>query len=185
MGFPDKLILNDKLVYGSKKVADGLNEFYKNKISDLITKIPKTNFDPIAHYKQKIKKPKKILKIKKINTSQLVKTIGNMKNTNSFGYYGISMSMIKNHIKVLSPLLLNLVNQVIEKEKFPENIKIQKVVPIAKNYDFLNPNSYRGINILSPISKIIENVLKNQIIEFLNTNNIIPLNHLGGIKGRS
>ena len=46
-------------------MADGLNEFYKNKISDLITKIPKTNFDPIAHYKQKIEKPKKILKIKK------------------------------------------------------------------------------------------------------------------------
>merc|ERR1712055_1058278 len=48
-----------------------------------------------------------------------------------------------------------------------------------------NPSDYRGINLLSPISKIIENILKIQILEFLNINNLIELNHLGGIKGRS
>merc|ERR1712055_597362 len=48
-----------------------------------------------------------------------------------------------------------------------------------------NPSDYRGINLLSPISKIIENILKIQILEFLNINNLIELNHLGVIKGRS
>ena len=35
------------------------------------------------------------------------------------------------------------------------------------------------------MSKIFENVFKIQILNFLNKNNIIELNHLGGIKGRS
>ena len=38
---------------------------------------------------------------------------------------------------------------------------------------------------LSPISKIFENVIKIQMLNFLNQNNVIELNHLGGIKGRS
>merc|ERR1712055_1268564 len=42
-----------------------------------------------------------------------------------------------------------------------------------------------GINLLSPLSKIFENVIKIQILIFLNKNKLIELNHLGGIKGRS
>merc|ERR1712055_1163265 len=42
-----------------------------------------------------------------------------------------------------------------------------------------------GINLLSPLSKIFENVIKYKYLIFLNKNKLIELNHLGGIKGRS
>ena len=38
---------------------------------------------------------------------------------------------------------------------------------------------------MSPLSKIFENIIKIQMLNFLNKNNIIELNHLGGIKNRS
>ena len=108
-----------------------------------------------------------------------------MKMTKSTGFHGISMQMINKIKNPILPLILNLINNIIEKQKFPDILKIQKVIPINKSGDFLNPSDYRGINLLSPLSKFFENVLKIQILEFLDNNKLIELNHLGGIKGRS
>ena len=108
-----------------------------------------------------------------------------MKMTKSTGFHGISMQMINKIKNPILPLILNLINNIIEKQKFPDILKIQKVIPINKSGDFLNPSDYRGINLLSPLSNFFENVLKIQILEFLDNNKLIELNHLGGIKGRS
>ena len=47
------------------------------------------------------------------------------------------------------------------------------------------PSSYRGINILPAIGKIIDKCLCVQIIQHLNENNLIPDQHHGGIKNKS
>ena len=75
----------------------------------------------------------------------------NMKATNSSGYHGISMKLIKNQKNSLLPLILNMINQIIHTKIFPQILKIQKVIPICKNNIFLDPSSYRGINLLSPL----------------------------------
>ena len=108
-----------------------------------------------------------------------------MNFTKSTGYHGISMEMIKKIQNPILPLILKLINQIINTIFFPNILKIQKVIPINKSGKFIDPSDYRGINLLSPLSKIFEKVIKIQILNYLNKNNLIYLNHLGGIKGRS
>ena len=48
-----------------------------------------------------------------------------------------------------------------------------------------DPLSFRPINLLSHLSKIIEKVWQNQILDYLKYNKLIPQQHHGGIKGRS
>ena len=54
--------------------------------------------------------------------------------------------------------MLNLINQTIIQSKITEILKISKIIPIPKANDYLQLNNYRGINIFSPISKLIEKV---------------------------
>ena len=49
---------------------------------------------------------------------------------------------------------------------------------------FKNLNNYRGVHILSPISKVIEKVMAEQIIEYLNNNDYLIQNHQRGLKRR-
>ena len=47
--FPEKLIFNNTIYNGSKKVAEELNKFFVKKVQNKIKSIPKNNFDPIKH----------------------------------------------------------------------------------------------------------------------------------------
>ena len=94
------------------------------------------------------------------------------------------MKMLLNIRKSIEPVLLNLVNCCIYNSDFPKNIKINKIIPIAKDTDHLSPSHYRSINIFSPISKIIEKCWAIQIDKYLVDNNYLPDNHQGGIKGQ-
>ena len=51
--------------------------------------------------------------------------------------------------------------------------------------DRLDPSNYRQVNILSPLSKIMEKIWVIQINKFMVKNKLIPLNYQGSIKGRS
>ena len=89
--------------------------------------------------------------------------------------------------KSTQPIILRLINQVIKTGTFPQNLKISRIIPILKNgqNEKLDPSSYRPVNLLSPISKLIGKVWTMQINKFLSKNEIIDNNNQGSIKGRS
>ena len=83
------------------------------------------------------------------------------------------------------PLLLKLTNNIIETSKFPECLKIIKIMPIPKSNDYLRCDNYRPINLVSPISKIIEKVWNKYILNHLKQNKLIKKYHQGSLKNRS
>ena len=64
--------------------------------------------------------------------------------------------------KSLEPILLNLINIIIKEEKFPDILKINKIIPIPKENNYLEPEHFRSINIFNPISKLIANAGANK-----------------------
>ena len=56
-----------------------------------------------------------------------------MKITKSTGFHGISMEMIKNIQNPILPLILKLINQIINTKIFPD---------ILKSGNFINPSDY-------------------------------------------
>ena len=59
------------------------------------------------------------------------------------------------------------------------------MTPIFKKWDKQSTNNYRPISILSTISKIVEKILSNQIIDFLETNSISTDCQFGFRRGRN
>ena len=83
--------------------------------------------------------------------------------SNSMGCDLIPMKFLKIIFPLVDSVILHVINTMIMSSEFPKLWKIARVVPIAINND---KNSLRPISVLPCISKIAENVLKSQIINY-------------------
>ena len=60
---PNRIVINGKMIDGSKKMASKLNRFFINKIEKIRKEIPVTNNDQLTKFKENIRKPKKDIAI--------------------------------------------------------------------------------------------------------------------------
>ena len=126
------------------------------------------------------------MELRSINMTELRDILKRMKPTKSTGTDTINMKIIKLIEKTLEPAILNIINTSITTNTYPDNLKIQKILPTLKSgKDETQPLSFRPINILQSFSKIIEYAVMDQTKEHLYNNNLIPSEHSGGLKGNS
>ena len=84
------------------------------------------------------------------------------------------------------PILLTfLVNDSIKQGIVLDLFKVSCVIPIYKNGDSTNPSNYRPIAILPSLNKILERIVYDQLINFLNKHNIIHKHQFGFRKNHS
>ena len=186
---PPTRILNDgEIVTDPAKIAEIMNKAYIRKPMDIVNEIPKTNKDPLINYKKLVEGKKQTLsfELKTINMEDLRKIVRKFKSTTSAGTDSINMKIIKENMKTIEPALLNIVNTSITMNTYPDNLKTQLILPALKpQKDSLKPLSYRPINIIETIGKIIETAVKDQTMEYLTENELIPSQHNGGLPNNS
>ena len=68
---------------------------------------------------------------------------------------------------IISPILCNLVNKSVLTGKFPDSLKIAKIIPLYKGGARSACKNYRPISILPFLNKIFEKVVKNNCITIL------------------
>lgn len=105
-----------------------------------------------------------------------------LKKNNSFKDT-ISSNSLKNNAHLIVPHLVQLFNNSLRNGTFPQELKQSRIIPIFKDGDPLQATNYRPISILPSISKILESILYDRMIEFLNKNNIIHDNQFGFQRG--
>ena len=183
---PAIIVEDGKTKTTSKQIADSLNFNMIKKNIKLYREIPDSKTDWKVNYKKLVGKTKPKFTLKSIDMSTLRKTINNMRATPSTGVDLISMKTLKNLMKPLENSLLNLVNTTIGTTNYPSQLKKSKVIPLLKQGKPENlPGSYRGVNILPAIGKIVDKVIYSQLLKHLEVNKLIPESHHGGIQGRS
>ena len=60
-----------------------------------------------------------------------------------------------------------IINQSFITGKYPDALKISKVIPIHKSRDTCDLNNYRPISLLSIFDKIMEKLMHKRLYEFL------------------
>ena len=65
--------------------------------------------------------------------------------------------------------------------QFPQIWKLARISPIPKNYSPSSEEELRLISIFPALSKIFEKVVVKQIVEFIETNNLLP-ESMGGFR---
>ena len=131
----DRIISNNEMIIGSKKTSEVINNYFIEKVKNLKSKLKAPMEDPMINFNKNIKTPDKLLNIKEIDMNQLKTIFNKIKKSNSASSDKISGNMLKLIKQSILPLILTLVNNTIKSKKFPNKIKIQKIVPKWKNME--------------------------------------------------
>lgn len=111
--------------------------------------------------------------------------INNFKNKNSCGFDMISIKVLKVLSPQISEHLAHLINLSITSGKFPSVLKIAKVIPVHKKNAVDDISNYRPISLLSTLSKVIEKLVFNRMLDYLNRFSLITESQHGFRLNRS
>ena len=77
------------------------------------------------------------------------------------------------------------INLSISQGHFPDELKLDKVIPIYKSGDKQSIEYYRSISVLSFFSKILETIVANYVLNFLDQHAILYDHQFGFRRGHS
>ena len=116
--------------------------------------------------------------MKFLNLKKLIQN--NLKIESSPGYSDIPVKIFKNNKCKFLPILVKLFNLCFESGHIPLEWKYALVTPLYKGKGSKqNCNNYRGISVLSPISKIFESLISSQLSDFFLSNKLISTHQHG------
>ena len=116
----------------------------------------------------------------KITEKEVMQAIVKLKNGKSAGLDGVKYEMLKCGQSSLTPCIVKLFNHILSSGQYPKEWKNSYIKPPYKGDDPLNPSNYRGISIMSCISKLFSSVLNNRLqTSFFDKNKIINETQIG------
>ena len=110
--------------------------------------------------------------INPVNVTELSEIILSLNNS-SPGWDGLDTNIMKKSSGLIVHPLVYAINLCIEQGIFPKELKIAKIIPIYKSNDKQLITNYRPISILPVFSKLLERVLHNRLLSFVDCKNII------------
>ena len=111
--------------------------------------------------------------MKPIVEDEILKIISKFDKNKSPGHDGIGDLIVKRVANELTKPLAAIFNLSLSTVKVPDQLKIAKVIPIYKNDDDELFSNYRPVSVLPCFSKILERLIFNRCIEFIDKNNVL------------
>lgn len=108
-----------------------------------------------------------------ISENDVYKLVAKLKNKNTAGNDGINSKILKIMFPFISLPLTSMINSSVQYGIFPEMMKTALVIPLHKKGDVQIIDNYRQISLLTEISKILERVVYNLIISFIENHNLL------------
>ena len=121
------------------------------------------------------------------SAGKVAKVIKSLRSTEALGIDGIPVSILKKGSKVLASPIAHLINMSLASGKVPLGFKTGTVIPIykGKGKRCNDPASYRPVSLLPALSKILELVVKSDLVKHLKEVNGLPNSQFGFRTGRS
>ena len=124
--------------------------------------------------------------LKPVSSCELSKIVTAQKNLHSAGIDGVPGLVIKSCLSYIELPLLYLLNRSLREGKFPNSLKVSKVVPIFKNKGSKqNAQNYRPIAVQNQLARIFEKIFYDRMSAFLLKCDILSDDQHGFRPGRS
>ena len=111
--------------------------------------------------------------------------IKNLSNSKSLAVDELDNYAVKIAADVITRPLHHIITLSILQQRFPSQWKYSKVLPLHKKDSTLKAKNYRPVAILSPLSKILEKIVYEQLYNYFSRNRILHPNLHGYRKHRS
>ena len=164
-----KFLINNKETDNKQDISDSFNDFYVNLGSTLAYKLPHTNVDPISFMKNVTSTP---IKLEPVSEKEIEQIMKNMKKSGA-GWDDISPKIIKLTYTYFMKPLVHICNLSLEYRVFPKELKIARVIPLYKGGDNSLLVNYRPVSVLPVFSKVLEKIMYERVIEYVNLNALL------------
>ena len=122
---------------------------------------------------------------KHVSVTKVNKLLKSLKNSRSTSIDELDNFCVKLAADLIDRPLHHIITLSIMQNKFPRSWKYSKVIPLHKKECKLERQNYRPVAILSPLSKILEKIVYEQLYEYLTKNKIFDPNLHGYRQHRS
>ena len=116
--------------------------------------------------------------ISPVTETEILSIVAELKNS-APGHDDIPLSLIKEVVSILSPILCHLFNCSFSYGIFPDLLKIARVTPVFKHGDEYLADNYRPVSVLCTLSRIIEKLMLARLSHFCQNNNILTSSQFG------
>ncbi len=114
-----------------------------------------------------------------MDTNTVKLTIKCLKETNAVKSDGISLGFRKDPLYGIAFYLTCITNTSVVTGTFPSAWKHALVVPLFKGGDTDSVNNYRAISFLPTVSKTLESIVADQLINYLESNKLLSISQHG------
>ena len=166
-----------------EEAANSCNEYYISKVLKLRENM---NGQPEPKGKTSAESSTGTFRFHNVGVATVRKALKKLKSKHSHGLDGIPITAYKSAFEPLALALVHLTNLVINTGAWPSEWKRSLVTPILKAGK--PPGaipSYRPVAGLSSVSKLVERILMDQMVAFLEEEGVIPHEQHGFRAGRS
>jgi hypothetical protein len=186
-GPPSQLFYQGRMLTKPAAVASAINSFFITKVKGIISGIPQVDCDPLAKLRERMAARRCSLTLRPVTEAEVLQTIQKTKPSTATGIDYIDNRSIKLVADLVAPAVTHIVNLSIATATFPTIYKWAKVTPLLKKsgLDPILPASYRPVNQLVGLSKVLERCVFGQLVEYLEANSLLHPNQHGGRAGHS
>ena len=140
---------------------------------------------PLEQYLNKIPINNHSMYFAPTSEAEINKIINQLPNKKSHGYDKISNCLLK-ELRLVISMPLNIVfNKSLAEGVFPDAMKDADTVPLFKSKSKQYCNNYRRISLLITLSKVLEKIVYNRMIAFLDEHIILYVSQYGFRKRHS
>ena len=171
----DILLKNDNnlLINNKQEISNTLNDYFTTIGINLSNKIPNIDKIDSNSYVSNIKNYHNTFFLKHISNNEVINYIKSLNTNKKTRSDCPQIKYIKLSSEIISPILTKIINQCIDEDIFPDDLKVAEITPIFKKGVKTNPTNWRPISILSPFSKVYERHIYNNLISFIEKYNIL------------
>ena len=150
--------------YEHKLIAEEFAKHFSGVGKKYAEQIPSPSMN-ISHYMSYIPENPKTIFMKPVSSLEIEKIINNLPNKKSSGYDNLSNVLLKQIKNSITYPLTIISNHSITDGEFPHDMKAADVSPLYKSKEKHMVTNYRPISLLITISKILEKLVYNFLVE--------------------
>ena len=164
-----KFLINGEITTDNEAIANGFNKFYINIGPNLAAQIPSSLKSPTSY----MEAPNlSSVFLNPVTSEEISSIIRSLKNS-SAGWDSIGANVVKVTYQKYISVLTHVFNLSIGEGVFPKELKIARVIPLFKSDNCMLVINYRPVSVLPFFSKILEKIMYNRILAFINKHNLL------------
>lgn len=179
---PASIEVNGEAINSKESMASHFNQYFATVGSNINNSVPDTNSTYLDFLPGNVRDS---FFLNAVTNLDIVNTSKHIKSKNSTGHDDISSKLLKETIREVAGPLAHIFNLSVSQGIVPADMKIAKVIPIYKSGDPKNISNYRPISLLPAFSKILEKIVHDRLMSFLESKEVLYKHQYGYRRGFS